>query len=128
MLNLVSLWVSFLFGVLLHWMKRAGLSKSSLLSGTATRWEWFELNAVTVGIRAFVACLFFNYWLSNPDAATKVFQQFGIPANLNLEPTLLSAGMFGLCCDVLVDWLTQKIPVLKSEIPPVNGICEVKKP
>jgi hypothetical protein len=111
------LWALFAAGHGLHVLKRAGLSAQSRLSGTKTRLEWLQTNALNLTIRFFVNAAAFSYWIAHPNVATHVVGAIGVPVNLTLEPGHATAALFGLSGDSMVDWAAAKVPFLQKEIP-----------
>jgi hypothetical protein len=114
----IHLWALFAAGHGLHVLKRASLSTRSRLSGTKTRIEWLQTNALNLLIRLFINAAAFSYWLAHPDVATHIAGSLSVPINLTLEPGQAAAAMFGLSGDSLVDWAAAKVPFLQKEIPP----------
>lgn len=112
------LWALFAGGHALHVLKRASLSAKSRLSGTKTRLEWLQTNALNLSIRFFVNAAAFSYWMAHPNVATHVVGAIGVPVNLTLEPGHATAALFGLSGDSMVDWAAAKVPFLQKEIPP----------
>jgi hypothetical protein len=112
------LWALFAVGHGLHVLKRASLSAQSKISGTKTRLEWLQTNALNLAIRFFVNAAAFSHWLAHPDVATHAIGAIGVPVNLTREPGHATAALFGLSGDSMVDWAAAKVPFLQKEIPP----------
>src|SRR5271154_4333844 len=112
------LWALFAAGHGLHVLKRASLSVQSRISGTKTRVQWLQMNALNLAIRFFVNAAAFSYWMAHPNAATHVAGAIGVPIDLTLEPGHATAALFGLSGDSMVDWAVAKVPSLQKEIPP----------
>ena len=53
-------------------LKRAGLSVQSRISGTKTRVQWLQTNALNLAIRFFVNAAAFSYWMAHPNAARDI--------------------------------------------------------
>jgi hypothetical protein len=115
------LWTLFGAGHGLHVLKRASLSVQSKISGTKTRLEWLQTNALNLAIRFFVNAAAFSYWIAHPEVATHVIGAIGVPVNLTLEPGHATAALFGLSGDSMVDWAAAKVPFLQKEIPVINS-------
>ena len=111
------LWALFAAGHGLHVLKRAGLSVQSRISGTKTRVQWLQTNALNLSIRFFVNAAAFSYWMAHPNVATHVAGAIGVPMDLMLEPGHATAALFGLSGDSMVDWAAAKVPFLQKEIP-----------
>jgi hypothetical protein len=117
----MHLWALFLAGHGLHVLKRASLSAKSRISGTKTRVEWLQTNALNLSIRLFINASAFSYWIAHPDAATHAIGTIGFPVTLTLEPGYATSAMFGLSADSMVDWIAAKVPFLQKEIPASAG-------
>jgi len=116
----VDVWALFVAGHGLHVLKRASLSAQSRLSGTRSRLEWLQTNALTLAIRFFVNAAAFSYWIAHPEAATHAAAAAGVPLNLTLQPDHATAALFGLSGDSMIDWAAAKVPFLQKEIPVVT--------
>ena len=77
------LWALFAAGHGLHVLKRAGLSVQSRISGTKTRVQWLQTNALNLSIRFFVNAAAFSYWMAHPNVATHVAGAIGVPMDSN---------------------------------------------
>jgi hypothetical protein len=113
--GVAELWLLFLVGESLHWLKRSDVS-------AGTRCNYFSANWRAILVRTFLGAAAFSYWLGHPDAITRALHM----AHLNWEFTLLpdhaTSSLFGFLADSGLDWLGAKVPIFRGEIP------QLKKP
>lgn len=120
-----DLWGLFAAGAVLHVLKRAGYAVRSgkfVSRGAYLRHYWDALL-----IRNVMESILFLTWISRPELLQRVLAFVG--ASVGDLPiahgTAFVAGYFG---DSVLDWLAEKIPALRKELPEVNGGNNENKP
>jgi hypothetical protein len=129
----IATFTSFFLGVALHAWGRASSSVNSSLNGITSYQQYLRIYLPALCIRFFACTLILMAW-SHADGSTFADVAAYIPAlgwlakhPLPLNP--ISAGVFGLCCDYILDLVLSKVPGLQKEIPPapgLNGASKVK--
>lgn len=115
--TLLELYGFFAAGQALHVLRRASAAIQSAKNPIKSRREYVSKFWDVLLIRGvFAGCAFWG-WFSHPDLFVKLT---GYDIQMPAGP--VAALLFGLCSDLVLDWVSQKLPWLKREIPTVpNG-------
>ena len=112
-----ELWALFALGQSLHILKRAGMARR----GGRSRREFLQFYWDALLIRMGVAGGLFWVLLSNPQAIAKMFALVGLTLTAEIPLGHGAALIYGYFADSALDWLAEKVPFLRKEIPRVDG-------
>jgi hypothetical protein len=109
-----GIWAAYMIGQLLHVLKRADMSVKSKISGVASIRQFLSLNWIAIVIRLGAGAALYELVWRNPKVIGALL---GVSWLEQLPMGWAVAFLFGLLSDLLVDWLTAKVPALQNEIP-----------
>jgi hypothetical protein len=113
--------ILFVAGQSVYILKQAAFAIRNPANPTESRRDFLYRNWDTILIRIAVEqCLFWS-WVSYPEGLNKLMSLIHITADITLPKEPVVAFAFGMASDVVLDWLSQKIPGLRSQLPAVNG-------
>lgn len=115
-----AIWTAYLFGQVVHTLMKAKLSSSSKLTPWHTLAEYAATHYAELLFRFTANTALFLIWWENPQFFNgllhRIWPAVDITSVLPLTPG--TAIIYGLFCDVVLGWITAKIPALQAYIPP----------
>lgn len=111
------IWVIYIAGQLLHVLIRASYSIANKNNPIHTLGAYFKAYWAALSGRFFVETMMFWLWIGNPQFLMWIIHRFGFNMDVTLPLTPALAGIYGFSADVVLDYVTSKIPALKGQIP-----------
>jgi hypothetical protein len=122
--------LTFLIGVSVDVMIRAGHAKRSDVNTHPTRWSFVTDNFDVILARLFWSSIVFGIWLFKPDWISTALKWFDVPdkyANwITVTPNPASAAGGGILSDYGLDWA--QAVVAKKNIPVLTALLKAKLP
>lgn len=115
----LTLVMLFLLGQALYILKRAAMAIRSPLNPATSRRSFLARNWDVILIRVGAAQTGFWLWISYPDGLSRIAQVAGVHLDLTIPAKPVVALVSGVCSDAILDWIAEKIPALKRELPAV---------
>ena len=115
----IVIWPLFVCGQLLSILRKAELAVQATTNPIKSRREYARLYWVILLYRSVVALSIFWVWVIYPAAFSSLAHSIGLTWNLELPPTPPIAIFAGLLYDVGLEWVFNKVPSLRIDLPPV---------
>jgi hypothetical protein len=110
-------WVMYIMGQMIHVsMKSYYSSKSQMTPWTSIR-GYLVAHWPDLAFRFFMNTMVFLFWWDNQNFVNAEVHKFVPSLDVAFPLTPATAGIYGLFSDVLLGWITVKIPFLATRMP-----------
>jgi hypothetical protein len=118
-LHKVLLWSLYLMGQCVHLFMKANLSARSQITPWDSISGYIRAHWTELLFKFFTNTMIFMLWWQNPAFFNVLLQKLWTSADITsvLPLTPATAGIYGLFCDVLLGWVSAKIPGLQAQMP-----------
>lgn len=110
-------WLLYIAGQVLHILIRASYSIANQNNPIHTLKGYFKAYWAALTSRVFIETMMFWMWIGNPQWAMSIVHKFGLSMDVTIPVSPALAGIYGFSADVVLDFVTSKIPGLKGQIP-----------
>jgi hypothetical protein len=107
------IWLFYFLGQVVHILKRADQSVGSPDHRAETYKHFLLMYWPSLTIRLFLCTVAFLLWIESPDVVTQLTAGFNLPLTLSKA----TAALFGYFSDSILDWVLEKFPRLKRDLP-----------
>lgn len=112
----VGLWLMFFAGQLINVLRHAGAAVRGN-NAIASRRQYFVASWDVLLVRAAIGAILFWIWAAYPSIVTDAAAKFGVTIDWTIPVIPPVAFGFGFFIDVILDWVSVKVPWLKKELP-----------